>query len=108
MLKVDIINCKTEGITEAYPFAPSISNKSAIAGSISVFEDFNISQLGLNKDDPHFDELLTLWWEYLKTEVQMLGMKGLRVRSKRAYNQYKHLFASLALWHLCFNYLKMV
>lgn len=61
MPKVDIINCKTEGVTEVYPFAPSMSNKSTIVGNISVFEDLNIGQLGLDKDDPCFDELLTLW-----------------------------------------------
>lgn len=82
MPKVDIINCETEGVTKAYPFAPSMSNESTTAGNISVFEDLNIGQLGLDKNDPRFDELLTLWWGDLKTEVQMLGMKGLGVGSK--------------------------
>lgn len=61
MPKVDIIDCKTEGVTAAYPFAPSMSNESTTAGNISVFENLNIRQLGLDKDDPRFDELLTLW-----------------------------------------------
>ena len=100
MPKIDIINCDTEGVTEAYPFAPSMANESTTAGNISVFEDLVIGQLGLDKDDPRFGELLTLWWGDLKTEVQMLGMKGLGVGNKRVYDRYKHLFAGLALWHL--------
>lgn len=108
MPKIDIINCDIESITESYPFAPSMANESTTAGNISVFEDLVIGQLGLDKDDPRFGELLTLWWGDLKTEVQMLGMKGLGVGNKRAYDCYKHLFAGLALWHLRFNYLKMV
>lgn len=108
MLKVDIVNCESEGATEAYPFAPSMANESTTAGNISVFEDLNIYQLVLDKDDPHFGDLLTLWWGDLKTEVQMLGMKGIGVGSKQAYDRYEHFFPGLALWHLRFNYLKMV
>ena len=63
-----------------------MSNESTTAGNISVFEDLNIAQLGLDKDNQCCDELLTLWWEDLKTEVQMLGMKGLGVESKQAYD----------------------
>ena len=63
-----------------------MSNKSTTAGNISVFEDLNIGQLGLDKDDPRFDELLTLWWRDLKIEVQILGMKKLGVGSKRVYD----------------------
>lgn len=58
---IDIINCKTEGPTEAYPFAPSMASENTTAGNITVFEDLNIGQLGLDKDDPRFGELLTLW-----------------------------------------------
>lgn len=82
MPKIDIINCDIESITESYPFAPSMANESTTAGNISVFEDLVIGQLGLDKDDPRFGELLTLWWGDLKTEVQMLGMKGLGVGNK--------------------------
>lgn len=38
----------------------------------------------------------------------MLRMKRLGGGSKQAYDRYKHLFAGLALWYLCFNYLKIV
>lgn len=100
MLKIDIINCDIEGVTKVYPFAPSIANESTTTGNISVFEDLVIGQLGLDKDDPRFGELLTLWWGDLKTEVQMLDMKRLDVGNKRAYNCYEHLFAGLALWNL--------
>lgn len=88
MPKVDIINCNTEGVTEAYPFASSMSNESTIAGNISVFENLTIRQMGLDKDDPCFDELLTLWWRDFKTKVLMLEMKRLGVGSKRAYDRY--------------------
>ena len=108
MPKVDIINCNTKGVIKAYPFALFMSNESTIAGNISVFEDLTIQQLGLDKDDSHFNELLTLWWGDLKTEVLILRMKRLGVRSKRAYDRYEYLFPGLALWHLCFNYLKMI
>lgn len=60
MPKIDIINCETEGITKAYPFAPSMANESTTAGNISVFEDLTVGQLGLDKDDPRFEKLLTL------------------------------------------------
>ena len=108
MPKVDIINCNTEEVIEAYPFAPSMSNESTIAGNISVFEDLTIRQLGLDKDDQRFNELLTLWWGDLKTEVFMLGMRRLGIGSKWVYDRYEHLFPGLALWYLRFNYLKMV
>lgn len=92
----------------AYPFAPSMANESTTAGNISVFEDLVINQLGLEKEDPRFSDLLTIWWGDLKTEVQMLGMKALGAGMDHRYESYQHLFPGLALWHLCFNYLKMV
>lgn len=49
MPKVDIINCKNEGATVAYLFAPSMSSKSTTIGNINVFEDLNIGQRGLKK-----------------------------------------------------------
>lgn len=52
MPKVDIIDCKTESSIIAYPFAPVIASKSTTAGNISMFEDLNINQLGLKKEDP--------------------------------------------------------
>lgn len=50
MPKVEVIDCKTEVPTSAYPFAPAMASKSTTAGNISVFEDLNINQLGLEKD----------------------------------------------------------
>ncbi len=83
------------------------SDKSS-AGNISVFEDLNINQLGLAKDDPRFDEFLYIWWGDLKTEVQMLSMQNYGIGMDRAYDRYQHIFPGLALWHLRFNYLKMI
>lgn len=60
MPKVDIVNCENKSATEAYPFALSIANENTTAGNISVFEDLNIHQLGLDKDDPRSGDLLTL------------------------------------------------
>ena len=42
MPKIDIINYKTKGATEAYPFALSMASESTTAGNISVFDDLNI------------------------------------------------------------------
>lgn len=61
MPKIDIINCEKEGAIEVYPFAPSMASESTTAGNISVFEDLNIKQLGLEKEDPRWKELLTIW-----------------------------------------------
>lgn len=60
MPKVDLIDCKIKGSTVAYPFAPSMVNESTTAGNISVFEDLNIIQRDLKKEDPCFDDLLTI------------------------------------------------
>ena len=38
----------------------------------------------------------------------MLSIQAHGVRSNRAYDRYQHLFPGLALWHLRFNYLKMI
>lgn len=102
------IDCKKERCREAYPFAPSMFSESSTAGSLSVFEDLNIVQIGLDKSDARWDDWLTLWWGDLKTEVQMLSMQAHGIRSNRAYDRYQHLFPGLALWHLQFNYLKMI
>lgn len=55
MLKIDIINCNIEDVTKAYLFvlfALYMANKNTTIGNISIFKDFIISQLGINKDDP--------------------------------------------------------
>lgn len=65
---INVIDCKTEGATIAYAFAPFMHNKSITADNIAVFEYFAIWQMGLSKDDFRWGDLLTLWWRDLKTE----------------------------------------
>ena len=108
MPRVKIIDCKIEGASEAYLFAPSMASESTTARNMSVFEDLAIHQLGLKKEDPRFNEALTVWWGDQKTEVLMLSMQGLGVGMDRPYDWYQHIFPGLALWHLQFNYLKMI
>ena len=60
----------------ALPFAPSMASESTTVGNINVFEDLNFHQLGLSKEDPRFNDLLIIWWDDLKTEVQMLSMQA--------------------------------
>lgn len=64
--------------------------------------------MGIEKTDLRWEDWLTIWWGDLKTEVQMLGMQAHGVKMDRAYDRYQHIFPGLALWHLRFNYLKMV
>lgn len=108
MPKVDIIDCKTEGSTLAYPFAPAMASESTTTRNINIFKDLNINQLGLQKEESRFGELLIIWWGDLKTEVQMLSMQTYGIGMDRPYDRYQHIFLDLALWHLQFNYLKMV
>lgn len=49
---LNIINCKKEGATKAYAFAPSMFSESSTTGNISVFEDLNVIQMGIDKTDP--------------------------------------------------------
>lgn len=97
---IDLIDCKTEGATAAYPFVPCMASESTTADNISVFEDLNINQLGCDKGELRFEEYLTLWWGDLKTEVQMLGMQSLGAGCVQAYDRYQHFFPGLALWYL--------
>lgn len=108
MRKVNIIDCKREGSTKAYLFAPSMASENTTAGNISVFEGLALYQLGLTREDPRFANILTILWGDLKTEVQMQSMQGLGAGMNRPYNRYQHIFPGLALWHLRFNYLKMI
>ena len=108
MPKVDVIECKTKGATSAFSFAPAMASESTTARNIIVFEEFNINQFGLAKDNLCFDEFLYIWWGDLKTEVQMLSMQNYELGMDRLYDRYQHIFPGLALWHLRFNYLKMV
>lgn len=97
MPKVDVMNCRTEGSTSAFPFAWVMASESTTAGNISVFNDLNINQLGLIKDDPRFNKFLYIWWGDLKTEVQMLSIQNYRIGMDRLYNRYQHIFPGLAL-----------
>lgn len=71
---LNIINCKKEGATKAYTFAPSIFSESSTKSNISVFEDLNIIQMGIDKTDPQCNNWLIIWWSDLKTEIQMQAM----------------------------------
>lgn len=51
MPKFDIINCKTKDLTMAFSFALLMASESTIVVNISIFEELNICQLGLLKDD---------------------------------------------------------
>ena len=51
MPTIDWIKCQREGKTETYAFAPSMFNESSLAGNQSVFEDLNVVQMGIKKDD---------------------------------------------------------
>lgn len=105
---INCIDCKTERKTAAYAFAPSMHSKASTAGNIAVFEDLNIFQMGLDKTNSRWADHLMIWWGDLKTEVQMLSMQGHGIGMNRPYERYQHIMPGLALWHLRFNYLKMV
>ena len=49
---LNVINYKKEDATKAYAFAPSMFCESSTNGNISVFEDLNIIQMGIDKTDP--------------------------------------------------------
>lgn len=51
MPKIIVIDCKAEGPTIAFPFAPGMFSKFSAAGNMSVFEDLVIRQMSLEKDD---------------------------------------------------------
>lgn len=108
MSRLNIINYKYEGKTEAFVFALSMHNKNSLSGNIGLFEDLNVIQIGIDKTDVWWNDWLTIWWDVLKTEVQMLDMQSHGVGMDWAYDWYQHIFLGLALWHLRFNYLKMV
>lgn len=42
MSVINLIDCKYEGATEVYAFAPSMYNENSTAGNILVFEDLNV------------------------------------------------------------------
>lgn len=57
---INYIDCKLEGNTKDFAFAPSIFGKSFIAGNILVFEDLNIKQMGIMKTDVLWSDWLTI------------------------------------------------
>ncbi|MCJ1461627.1 hypothetical protein MMC07_000224 [Pseudocyphellaria aurata] len=107
---VDRIDCsKPEfGATEARAFAPSMFSESSTARNIAVFDDLNVIQMGIEKSDPRWNDWHTIWWGDLKTEIQMRSMQNVGSKARRPYERYQYIFLGLALWHLRFNYLKMV
>lgn len=94
---INCVDCKVEEKTKAFMFAPFIFSESSLAGNISVFEDLNIMQMGIEKTNIHWSDWLTIWWEDQKTEVQMLGMQANGLLMDQAYNCYQHIFPGLAL-----------
>ena len=105
---VNVINCKKEGYTKAYLFAPSMFSESSIAGNMVVYKDLVINQMGFDKSDEGFAEDLTLWWGDLKTDVQMISMQGQGIGMDWPYDRYQQILPGLALWHLRFKFLKIV
>ena len=83
-------------------------SENLLAGNQSVFKDLNVIQLGINKTDARWNELLTIWWGDQKTKIQMLSMQANGIRMDWPYDRYQHMFPGLAFWSLRFNYLKMV
>lgn len=83
-------------------------SESSTSGNLTVFEDLNVLQMGLDKTDAQWLDRLTLWWGDLKTANHMLGMQSQGVGMNRPYDRYEHLLSGLALWHLRYNYLKMI
>ncbi|MCJ1468817.1 hypothetical protein MMC07_007447 [Pseudocyphellaria aurata] len=57
---VDRIDCSKVGATEAHAFAPSMFNESSTTENMSVFEDLNIHQMGIEKTDPRWEDWLTI------------------------------------------------
>ena len=105
---INQIDCRSEGVTKTYAFAPYMFSESFTAGNISVFEDLNVIQMGIEKTDLQWKDWLTIWWGDLKIEIQMESMQNSNLKARRPYDYFQHIFPGLALWHLRFNYLKMV
>lgn len=49
MLKINIINYKTEEKTEAYAFVLLIFNENFLSDNLLMFEDLNVIQMGIDK-----------------------------------------------------------
>lgn len=61
ILVINYIDYKIKKKTKVFIFALSIFSKSSFAGNISVFEDLNIMQIGINKADIRWSDWLTIW-----------------------------------------------
>lgn len=61
MLTINVIDCNRKDCTEAFTYAPFNLNKSSTARKISVFEDLNVIQIEIKKDDPRWVDWLTIW-----------------------------------------------
>lgn len=92
---------RREGPMEAIAFAPSILSNISTSRNISVYEDLNAIQMGIEKTSSRWNDWLKIWWRDLKTEDQMLSMHSIGIGTDRPYNRYQHIFLS-------FNYLTMV
>lgn len=71
ILALNCIDCKVEGKIEVHVFTPSMFSKSLLSSNISVFEDFNIGQMGIKKTNAYWSDCLTIWWGDQKTKMQM-------------------------------------
>lgn len=59
-----------------------------LAICISVFQDPNISQIKIKKINSHSNNWLIIWWDDLKTEIQMLSKQINDTRIYYVYNEY--------------------
>lgn len=62
MTKINVINCKTEEKTKAYTFAPLMFSESFLSDNLSIFEDLNVIQIGIEKINLRWKDKLTIWW----------------------------------------------
>lgn len=85
---------------QTYLFALFMFFESSIVSNISVFKDLNVLQIGIDKTNARWADLLTLWWGNLKTKIFMLSMQNQDIGATSLYNQYQHIILGLALWHL--------
>lgn len=49
----NIIEYKKKEYTMAFLYSLFISNKNSIVGNIGIFEDLNVTQISIKKDDPY-------------------------------------------------------
>lgn len=58
---INIIDYKREDCTEIFAYAFSMFNKSSTVRNISIFEDLNVIQIGIKKDNFCLANLLIIW-----------------------------------------------